>query len=489
VNAHEPRAAHEAHPQSLTARTVWLVAIALGFWALAIGLVAVFVVLGVWIGRYAPEYFLAAVASWTLAGGLVIGLVPRGLFKKEHAALPRTLNAHPRLRAFVKDVAERAGGKEPDSLYLLHEANAFAGRRRPRPFAKEESVIGIGLPLFALLTENELRSVLAHEMGHHLAADVKLGPWVYRTRRAIARAADRFEGSSFWLHLPFFAYAELFMRTSLRISRAQELSADARAAKVAGAGATASALRKIEILGAAWQAYFHSEVLPVVEQKRLPLLLGGFESYWRAAQTPDTPAFALLAGAIEAGKGSSAEDTHPSLEERLAALGDPAPESDHAAPALALLDRIPEAEDGVLRDLLRDAATVLTPVSWDVVGDEVWLPHWRAAMKEAPLLEKLAVTDLAKSMKDWERIAQGTRRGPALASPEAERRRITRLLAIWFAVKLADAGFRIVAAPGRVVVAERGEERLEPFRLVEKVGRGEIDAKGWGELCEGRGLG
>jgi hypothetical protein len=341
-------------------------------------------------------------------------------------------------------------------------------------------------------------------MGHHLAADVKLGPWVYRTRRAIARAADRFEGSSFWLHLPFFAYAELFMKISLRISRAQELSADARAVSVAGPGPTASALRKIEVLGAAWEAYFHTEVLPIVDQKRLPPLLDGFQAYWRAAQTPDTPAFRLLSSALAASKRPSNEDTHPTLEERLAAIdsegenagvlsarrpmGDPAPESEHAAPALALLDRIPEAEDGVLRDLLRDAATVLAPVAWDSVGADVWLPLWREAVGEAPPLTKLAIGSLACTEVELDRIARETRRGPAVSSPAAERRRVTQLLSAWLTVRLADAGFRVVAAPGLAVAAERGEERIEPFGVVEKVARGEMDAGGWAELCAAHGL-
>jgi Zn-dependent protease with chaperone function len=474
--------------QSLTLRAAWLVAVAVGFWALALGLTVTFVCLGAWIASYAPDYMLAAFASWALALGLVIGLFPRQLFKKAETARPRATSEHSRLRAFVKDVAERAGGREPDALYVFHEANAFAGQRRERLLARQESVIGIGLPLFALLTENELRSVLVHELGHHIAADVKLGPWVHRTRRAIARAADRFEGSSFWLHLPFVAYAELFMKTSLRISRAQELSADALAAKVAGPSATASALRKIEVLGAAWRAYFDSEVLPVVEHKRLPPLLEGFQAYWQAAQTPDTPAFAMLSGALEAKGRTSVEDSHPSLAERLAAIGDPAPESDAAPAAIRLLDGVPQAEEYVLRELLCDARTELVPVDWDAVANEVWLPQWRKVILEAPPLAKLAIKDLPRALADWEAIAAGTRRGPAVSSPQAERRRVSRLVSAWLTVKLADVGFRVVAPPGLAVRVERDGRAVEPFLLVADLASGKMDAASWARLCESHGL-
>lgn len=474
--------------QSLTLRAAWLVTVAVGFWVLALGLTVIFVCLGAWIASYAPGYMLAAFASWAVAFGLVIGLLPRQLFKKDETARPRAANEHWRLRAFVKEVAERAGGREPDALYVFHEANAFAGQRRERLLARQESVIGIGLPLFALLTENELRSVLVHELGHHIAADVKLGPWVHRTRRAIGRAADRFEGSSFWLHLPFVAYAELFMKSSLRISRAQELSADALAAKVAGPSATASALRKIEVLGAAWRAYFDSEVLPVVEHKRLPPLLEGFQAYWEAAQTPGTPAFAMLSGALAAKGRTSTDDTHPSLAERLAAIGDHAPESDAAPAAIGLLEGIPQAEEYVLRELLCDAKTELVPVAWDAVANEVWLPQWRKVILEAPPLANLAIKDLPRALADWEAIAAGTRRGPAVSSPQAERRRVSRLVSAWLTVKLADVGFCVVAPPGLAVRVERDGRAVEPFILVADLTSGKMDAASWARLCESQGF-
>ncbi len=48
----------------------------------------------------------------------------------------------------------------------------------------------------------------------------------------MAGAIDQFEGASLWVHLPFVLYARLFLKTSFRISRAQELAADACAARV-----------------------------------------------------------------------------------------------------------------------------------------------------------------------------------------------------------------------------------------------------------------
>jgi heat shock protein HtpX len=47
--------------------------------------------------------------------------------------------------------------------------------------------MGIGLPLFAVLSVSELRAVLAHEFAHFYSGDTSLGAWVYRTQTSIVR--------------------------------------------------------------------------------------------------------------------------------------------------------------------------------------------------------------------------------------------------------------------------------------------------------------
>lgn len=121
--------------------------------------------------------------------------------------------------------------------------------------------------------------------------------------------------------MPFIAYADFFMRMSVRISRAQELAADAVSARVGGASAAACALRKVDILSVAWDTYFRTEVLPLLANRRIPDILAGFEMYWQTAQTPGTPAFESLVVAVADGARARDDDTHPTLAARLAALG------------------------------------------------------------------------------------------------------------------------------------------------------------------------
>ena len=80
----------------------------------------------------------------------------------------------------------------------------------------------------------ELRSVIGHEFGHYVSGDVKLGPWIYKTRATIGRTLHGVSGN--WiLHKIFNWYARIFMRMTTQISREQEFVADATAARVAGA--------------------------------------------------------------------------------------------------------------------------------------------------------------------------------------------------------------------------------------------------------------
>jgi Zn-dependent protease with chaperone function len=452
---------------------------------LAVGLVLLLAAGGIAILTYSPDDVIAAGVAFLLSGVLAVGLVP-GFPRRESDTPPLAPGEHPRLRALVDDVAAAVGARPPQALYVFHAANAFAAKRRPG--ARRQAAVGLGLPLVAWLTPGELRAVIAHEMGHHQGGDVLLGPWIHRTRRAIVRAADRLEGSSFWLHLPFVAYADFFMKASMRISRAQELAADATAARVAGAAATASALRKISMLTPAWSTYFQCEVLPVVAQGRMPSLLDGFDRYWRAALTPGTPAFTALLSAIAADARPAPEDTHPVLEARLRALGDPVTPAEDETPALDLLDAPARVEERVVRDLLRDQTKALEPVAWDQIAESVWLPVWRRTLEpHARTLASLDPSRLPDALRRWESLAQATRTGPAILSPEAERRSLAGLLGAWLAVRLADLGFRIEAGPGAPVTAERNGRTLAPFKLVEDL-LDHPDDDAWAKLCADSGI-
>jgi heat shock protein HtpX len=103
--------------------------------------------------------------------------------------------------------------------------------------------MGLGLPLLEALTVRQFRAVLAHEFGHYYGGDTRLGPWIYKTRAAIERTVRGVHRHGSVLVKPFEWYGNMFLRGTHVVSRRQEFSADALAARTAGARALTKGLR------------------------------------------------------------------------------------------------------------------------------------------------------------------------------------------------------------------------------------------------------
>jgi heat shock protein HtpX len=216
----------------------------------------------------------------------------------------------------LAEEAEAAGERLPDEVYLTLEVNAAVleiGRHR--------RVLIVGLPLLRLLSERALRSVIAHELGHYAGGDTRLGPWIYRTRETIGRTLERLSKSMVsgtWEHwlarLPFLWYGKAFLRITAAISRRQEFAADACAAHRAGRDVHVATLRTIHAYAPAFDAYWRTEVAPVLEMGFRPPLAAGFVEF---ASTPRVVEAAEreLEGDMAKGK-TSPYDSHPSLPER-----------------------------------------------------------------------------------------------------------------------------------------------------------------------------
>jgi Zn-dependent protease with chaperone function len=390
---------------------------------------------------------------------------------------PLSAERCPKLHALVADVARRAGHPVPHELHLLPHANAYAARRGAF-FSRGRSMVGIGLPYLAWLDRPAVEAIIAHELGHHLSGDVRLGPWVHRTRNLMGSALDHLEGSGFWLDMPFVGYARAFLHYSLSVSRAQELAADAISAKVAGTDAAARALVAADERSSVWEVYLQTEIVPMLEAGFLPPLLAGFRHFEAAvsekrAESPPRPE-----------EKASQYDTHPTLEERLNALGVKQPPSVEMGGALELLDATSEAEEYVLRRMLIDEARPLRALAWESAGAELWLPRFRERLEpHATALAELVPERLPGVMKRIDEWGERLRTGLALFSPEAKRRHVVLLLGTWFTAYLAERGFELEALPGAPVRAVRAAAIVEPFAEVGALFEGKLDEAGWLARC------
>jgi heat shock protein HtpX len=207
-----------------------------------------------------------------------------------------------RFYAMVRELAQRASLPMP-RVYVIDEAqpNAFATGRSP-----EHAAVAATTAIMQLLSERELRGVMAHELTHVRNRDTLISTLSASIAGAISALANfgmLFGGrdSEGRQANPLLALAIMIlapvaaMLIQMAISRAREFGADAGGAEISGdPEALAGALRKIE-------AY----------AKGLPLA--------PAEAHPET-AQMMIINPLSGGGLAGLFSTHPPTEERVARL-------------------------------------------------------------------------------------------------------------------------------------------------------------------------
>ncbi len=191
-----------------------------------------------------------------LAVGLVLGLLFCGgsywfsdtLAIKAARAQPVTREQAPGLYAIVEDLTQRAGMPMP-KLYAspAPQPNAFATGRSP-----EHAAVCVTDGITKVLTDDELRGVLAHELSHVRHRDILIGSVAAAVAMGITFAARM----AFWFGDDDSFVAGLLMMIlapiaavliQMAISRSCEFNADAGGADLLGTGEPlARALQKID---------------------------------------------------------------------------------------------------------------------------------------------------------------------------------------------------------------------------------------------------
>jgi Zn-dependent protease with chaperone function len=464
-----------------------------GFWVL--GATVVGALAWVPIAQVLYSGGLGGAGIFSAAGALTVlwALRPRWQLRRRRRedVEPLSRERFPALFALIDDVARRVGTRVPHKVYLADQATAFITMERRWWGLRREAVMGVGFPMFALLSREELASVLAHEFGHHAGGDLMLGPWVYRTRSAIASVVGSLEDSAFFLDVPFRLYGQLFLRVSGSVSRRQELAADALAASSCGPEATARALRKAHVLAPYWSAYLRHDVIPIIEHSVRVPLLDGFRAF-----LAEKSRRAELDLEIEEDtrRPPSPWDSHPPFEERLKSLGhssltegEPLPLKElEADGCLELLGGATGAEDVFYTHMTRGG---LVSLRWDELGQKVVLPEIAKQLTGSALDPRRTRLDalpalLREGAALWDRIRPARLN---IFSPEAKRQRAQHLLAQWLAAALVERGFTPEIHPGANLRVQHEGHVVEPAALVEWLQRGvwtEEQYTAWTSLIE-----
>jgi Zn-dependent protease with chaperone function len=462
------------------------VALLLGFYAVAL------VVATALIGVAAAVLIAGALGKLWVALACVVGavLIVRALTPPQPPFMPPGPRLdparNPELYALIREVAEATHQEPPAEVYLAHDFHAEVVEVGGVLLLGGCRVLILGLPLLDSLTSDELRSVLAHEFGHHRGRDARLGPLFYRIYGGIERTVAALEArGSPWARL-LAAYGRFFLGRAAALRREEEFAADAVAAELAGADVAAATLRAVAEGRAAFGAYLERDFVPAVDGGVLPPFRDGY------ARFRDAPVVAEASDrqvARELAATTGPHDIHPSLGERLAALGtDPA--VSRGRRAIELVRDPDKLEDELLRYVLAERELSVRRSSWDEVPERVLMPAWRmTAGDNRAVLAGVTAGSIPEALERQSAIGGTLFPDPSEAPAEEVRRdAAAAILGSGLALALHDTGWTLTAPPGEDVRLARGSKWLEPFDLTAKLARGEVFVDEWRDRMEAAGV-
>lgn len=472
-------------------RALLAAGLTVGFYLLAIAIVGVLLFIPYAEWRYANRiHFKILLLCLGAAGAIAAALIPP---KDDFRVAGMRLNreSHPRLFTEVEDIAKAMDQAPPSEVYLVPEVNAWVTEVGGRGGSKR--IMGLGLPLLAVLDMSQLRAVLAHEFGHYYGGDTKLGPWLYRTRMTIGRTVKGLaEKGHSVLQVPFAKYGELFLRVTQKVSRLQELKADELAARYAGAQALAGSLTTIHSGGVAFDLYWGNEVAPVLEEGYVPPILEGFATFMKQPQIEEIVS-RYMDESLKEPEGDL-YDSHPPLRQRLNALGKvkERPVEHRKEPALSILRNVAVLEKEMIASFAQASGGPerMEAVAWNDVGRIAFLPRWRRlAAAFAGLLEGICpehLPGLIKNPEDFYSKLAGMSEGEP--SREDIERRAVSIIGASLAVLLAGNGWLVRNEVGAQVRMEKDGESLNPFAVVPDLGSGRTMEEAWKEFCVRSGI-
>jgi Zn-dependent protease with chaperone function len=366
------------------------VALLLGVYVLAFGIVGV-------LGFAVYEGFAHGFGGYVLGKGLLLvvllalGLARafwavRRLHTGESAGLLITPQQQPRLWDEVREIADTVGTRAPDEIRLVPQVNASVQENsRFLGLLGGRRVMTIGAPLVMGLTRQQVRAVLAHELGHFSHRHTALAPIAYRGQVTLGQIVGRLGQDTVTSRI-FAAYGGLYLRLTRSISRRQEVEADAWSHRIAGRAASANAMREIPALDALWM-HFLEEYAFRVEGVRPENLFDGFANLLASPQRQRELDQLRSTPPEEA---PSPYDTHPRLADRVAFF-ESLPEDGIADDPTSAVELFAEVESDLTRletEMFMDAE--LEPRTWPWIAETAGLQR---AREYASLLVRAARED------------------------------------------------------------------------------------------------
>ncbi len=283
---------------------------------------------GIW---FAPaQMLMLAKLWWVIVPGAAfylgfLGSAVRAITAKvsDPAGTELKKKQAPELFAFVSHTARELKSRKPAKILIDDSFNAGVLTMPRFGIFGRKVLLVLGLPLMKAVSPDQLKAILAHEMGHISGKHGAFSKWAYQMREAWGRLIDSQEETGHKFDALYKKFVEWFFpyftAYSFVLMREHEKSADLDAASLVGARPLGEALIVLEtksrVLNDEFWANIHKENLKqdAPPEKMFTRMLASL-SFFNAERVSVS-----LKEAVEV--PTDFNDSHPALGDRLRMIG------------------------------------------------------------------------------------------------------------------------------------------------------------------------
>ena len=230
----------------------------------------------------------------------------------------------PRLFAEIGRLRKPLNAQKIHRVLITPDFNAaMASVPRLGVLGMPRNYLILGLPLMNVLSADELRAVISHELGHLANNHARFGHWIYRIRNIWTILLERLEQENSAVSKVFSVffnwYAPFFNAYSFVLARADEFEADTEAARLTSRHIAAAALTKTAAYADYMSDTYWSDLYSKTRNEQHPPT----DPYSRLIESASHMPKSLFGEKIKEAlqRETDLHDTHPCLRDRLRALG------------------------------------------------------------------------------------------------------------------------------------------------------------------------